>query len=336
MRVRRDIAWLLVLLGLFTAGLLRQFHAATYSAPRLPALVGGLPFALIVVVVLAGWRERRLGAVGGAADGIRLGSLTPLLLMLFVEKWASQSLFPSPIDFALRGIAPAEADARFRALSGVALLVVALALSFLSAPARSTLFRRIRLTAWPKAALGTFLVAAATFGLLYGLMAALSAAPRIALPALDATWAWTFFGQGVRAFAEEVYFRGLLLAELFRLLPRLGLHRGPGRRWVALGITALLFGLEHVTLSAGAWRLAVFTVSLGVLFGLLVLVTDDLHYAAGVHALINWVLLGAVPRLVDGAGHAMPGSGTWVGLILVFAFVLAFVVHGRRETRPGL
>ena len=209
-------------------------------------------------------------------------------------------------------------------------------LSFLSRPARATLLRWTRPSRWPRAALGTVLVGAATFGLLYGLTLALGAAPRIELPPLNATWAWVFLGQGVRAFAEEVYFRGLLLAELFRLAPRLGLARGPARRWAALSITALLFGLEHVTLTSGVLQLIVFTVSLGVLFGLLVLVTQNLHYAAGIHALINWVLLGAVPRLVDAGGRPMPASGSWVGLALVFAFVLAFLVHGRRGGSPGV
>jgi membrane protease YdiL (CAAX protease family) len=114
-------------------------------------------------------------------------------------------------------------------------------------------------------------------------------------------------------------------------MPRLGLSSRPARRWVAILASALLFGLEHASLSGDALRLAVFTVSLGVLFGLLVLVTENLHYAAGIHALINWVLLGAVPRLVDGTGRPMPPSGSWIGLILVFAFVLAFLVHGRRR-----
>src|SRR6185369_9508790 len=111
---------------------------------------------------------------------------------------------------------------------------------------------------------------------------------------------------------EEVYFRGLLLAELLRLMPRLGMRTAATRRWAAVTATALLFGLEHASLSGGALRLAVFTVSLGVLFGLLVLVTENLPYAAGIHALINWVLLGAVPSLVGPGGRPMPPSGSWI------------------------
>ena len=333
MRIRRDVAWLLILLGLFTAGLLRQFNVATLTSPFLPPAFGSLSFAILIVLALAGWRERRLGAVGG--PGIRLGSLTPLLLMLFVEKWAAHSLIPAVLEHALHGAPGPLADARMRALSGLALLALTFALSFLSSPARAALLRWTRLTRWPRAALGTLLAGAATFGLLYVLTAALGAVPRLSLPVLNEAWAWTFFGQGVRAFAEEVYFRGLVLAELLRLLPRLGLSSPPARRWVALLASALLFGLEHASLSGDALRLAVFTVSLGVLFGLLVLVTENLHYAAGIHALINWVLLGAVPRLVDASGRPMPSSGSWIGLILVFAFVLAFLVHGRRGARPA-
>ncbi|HEX5042217.1 MAG TPA: CPBP family glutamic-type intramembrane protease [Candidatus Polarisedimenticolaceae bacterium] len=329
MRLRRDIAWFLVLLGFFTAGLLRQFHVATLTSPLLPAAVGSLSFAILVLLVLVGWRERRLGPTGG--EGIRLGSLTPLLLMLFMEKWVAHALLPPLLAATVQGRSAAEADARIRALTGLALLLLAFALSFLSSPARATLHRWMRFARWPRALAGTALAFAATFILLYALTRLLGAVPHVDLPYKDARWAWTFFGQGVRALGEEVYFRGLLLAELLRLLPRLGLRSIPSRRWVAVGITALLFGLEHVSFGGGALRLTIFTVALGVLFGLLVLVTENLPYAAGIHALINWVLLGAVPRLIDHAGRPMPPSGSWIGLVLVFAFVLAFLVHGKRR-----
>lgn len=331
MRVRRDIAWLLVLLGFFTAGLLRQFNVATLASPLLPPAIGSLSFAILVVLGLVGWRERRLGAVGG--EGIRLGSLTPLLLMLFVEKWVAHALLPPLLSGMLQGKSPADADARMRALTGLALLVLAFALSFLSSPARATLLRWMRFSRWPRALAGTALAFAATFLFLYGLTRLLGAVPHVNLPQHGALWTWTFFGQGVRALGEEVYFRGLLLAELLRLLPRLGVRRLPARRWTAVGITALLFGLEHVSFGGGALRLTVFTVSLGVLFGLLVLVTENLPYAAGIHALINWMLLGAVPRLLDGAGRPLPPSGSWIGLVLVFAFVLVFLAHGKRRAR---
>lgn len=331
MRVRRDIAWFLVLLGFFTAGLLRQFHVATLTSPLLPPPVGSLSFAILVLLGLVGWRERRLGAVGG--DGIRLGSLTPLLLMLFVEKWVAHALLPPLLSGMLQGRSLADADARMRALSGFALLVLAFALSFLSSPARATLLRWMRPWCWPRAVAGTALAFAATFLLLFALTHLLGVVPHVELSHPGVPWAWTFFGQGVRALGEEVYFRGLLLAELLRLLPRLGVRRVAARRWTAVGITALLFGLEHVSFGGSALRLTVFTVSLGVLFGLLVLVTANLPYAAGIHALINWVLLGAVPRLLDGAGRPMPPSGSWIGLILVFAFVLVFLAYGKRRTR---
>ena len=329
MRIRRDIAWFLVLSALFTAGLLRQFNVATLSSPLLPPAVGSLSFAILVVLGLVGWRERRLGAVGG--EGIRLGSLTPLLLMLFAEKWVAHALLPPLMEGMLSGRSAAEADARLRALSGLALLVVTLALSFLSSPARASLFSWMRPSRWPRAAVGAALAFLATFALLYGLTRLLGGRVHVGLPALDSLWAWTFFGQGIRALGEEAYFRGLLLAELLRLMPRLGVRRPPARRWAAVGMTALLFGLEHASVAGGALRLAVFTVSLGLLFGLLVLVTESVPYAAGIHSLINWVLLGVVPRLLDPAGRPMPPSGTWICLILIFAFVLAFLVHGRRR-----
>src|SRR6185436_7015559 len=50
-------------------------------------------------------------------------------------------------------------------------------------------------------------------------------------------------GQAAIALAEEAYYRGLILGELLRLAPRLGLHAPALRRWVALGLTSLLFGM---------------------------------------------------------------------------------------------
>ena len=87
-----------------------------------------------------------------------------------------------------------------------------------------------------------------------------------------------------------------------RLAPRLGIRGAVFRRWVALSSTSLLFGLEHLTLGppwGDSLRQLVFVVSLGLLFGILVMVSTNLHFAGGVHAWINWLLLGATPVFVD-------------------------------------
>ena len=55
------------------------------------------------VILLVSAREWNRGAVPGS--GVRLGSLTPLLLMLLIEKWVSISVYP----WFFRVVAPAHA-----------------------------------------------------------------------------------------------------------------------------------------------------------------------------------------------------------------------------------
>ena len=80
MRIPLSLAWLLVLLTFFTAGLLRQFHGGTPHSPYVPPVVGSLLFAGIFFLLLVSAREWRSGAVPGA--GIRLGSIVPILLRM--------------------------------------------------------------------------------------------------------------------------------------------------------------------------------------------------------------------------------------------------------------
>ena len=75
-------------------------------------------------------------------------------------------------------------------------------------------------------------------------------------------------------------------------------------------------------------RQLIFAVSLGLLFGLLVMLSANLHYAAAIHAWINWLLLGAAPFYVDGAGQPALPAGTYIGVALILAFVQAYVTRG--------
>ena len=96
MRVSRPLAWTLILSTLLTAGLLRQFHDQTPRSPYVPPVVGSLLFVCVFFLLLVSAREWRLGATPGR--GVRLGSLTPLLLMLVMEKWLSPNLAYDPDD----------------------------------------------------------------------------------------------------------------------------------------------------------------------------------------------------------------------------------------------
>jgi hypothetical protein len=64
------------------------------------------------------------------------------------------------------------------------------------------------------------------------------------------------------------------------------------------------------------------------------MVSANLHLAAGVHAWINWLLLGAVPFFVDEGGQPALPAGTYIGLTLILTFGLVFLqqrVRGRRR-----
>jgi hypothetical protein len=331
LRVPLPLAWTLIAGTFFTAGLLRRFHELTPRAPFAPAAVGSLLFAAILFLLLVAAREWRLG--GSPGPGVRFGSLAPLLLMLLIEKWVSVSLY-NPIFGLFAPAAAAEPlqDAMFRAFAGAGLLATALLVAQLSRPAG----RRTWATCRPTTLLRGLGVAAAVVGLTYlllgGLAVGLGAGASFGRSPLDTLGAWVVGGQAARSFAEEVYYRGLLLWEMERLAPRLGAKSPAARRWTALIPVALLFGMEHVTIGAAAGvtlRQGIFTVALGVLLGMIVLTTRNVGLAWGLHAWINVLMLGPAPRLLDAQGHALLPSGTYVGVALALAFVAVWWLSRR-------
>jgi len=331
LRIPRWLAWLLIVMGLFTAGLLRQFHDLTPTSPFLAPAVGSLLFACVLFLFLVALRERQIGAAPG--PGIRLGSLTPLLLLLLLEKWFSSSFY-QPV-FVL--LAPPElgddaADAWFRALCGVGLLVIVAVGSRFSRPAWAWVRARISGTKC-LTGLGAAAAAIALAGaLLASLALAAGSGPALLPPAARGPLAVVLGGQALLALAEEVYYRGLLLGEILRLAPRLGVRALAARRWTALALSSALFGMEHFAFAAGteqAARQLVFALALGTLFGMIVFLTDNLWFAAALHAWINWLLLSAAPRLAFGPAKAAVPPGASVSLALIAAFIAAFLMQRR-------
>jgi membrane protease YdiL (CAAX protease family) len=201
----------------------------------------------------------------------------------------------------------------------------------------------VRPARWPAALAGFAIVVLGVYLVLGGLIAAFGSFPRLRWPSSSSLLAWILGGQALRAFSEEYYYRSLLLAETQRLAPRLGARGPAAARWAALIPTSMLFGLEHVALGPpweGPLRAAVFTLGVGLLFGILMLVTENLPFVAGMHAFVNWLVLGGLPRFVDETGRAALPAGTYVGVALALAFVLAFVVQrrgliGKRKASSG-
>jgi membrane protease YdiL (CAAX protease family) len=97
-----------------------------------------------------------------------------------------------------------------------------------------------------------------------------------------------------------------------------------------------MFGMEHLGVSAG-WddgpRRLVFALALGALLAMIVMLTRNIWFAASMHAWINWIMLGAVPRLAFGSGNVdlpMPAS---ISLAMIAAFVAAFFLQRRFAAR---
>jgi membrane protease YdiL (CAAX protease family) len=334
LRVPAPLAWQLLLLTFFTAGLLRQFHDRTPRSPYVPATVGSLLFAAIFFLLLVAAWEWRRGAVPG--HGIRLGSLTPIMLMLLIEKWISLTLYGPLFNWISPLTARAEMlDAQFIALAGGGLVMVCLLVCWFSAPAARKCWRRARPARWLTAIVATILVVSATYLLLGAAAWALGGSLKLKWPDPGPLFFWIIGGQLLLAFGEELYYRGLLLNEMERLAPRLGARSPVTRRWIALLATSALFGMEHLRLDPFSLeqvgRQMIFTVSFGLLLGLLIMVSTNIVFGAGIHAWINWLLLGAAPYFVDGAGEAALPAGTYIGLTMILAFAWSYLYQRLRR-----
>jgi len=325
-RIPTSLAWFLLGATFLTSAMLRQFHDRTPEAPHVSPIVGSALFAAIFLLLLVTARERRIGAVPG--KGVRLASLTPILLILLIEKWVSIGIYPVVFErICSPDLDAGFQDALFRAFAGISLIAICAVIGWVSLPTMRKTWRRARPSRWPAAAVAILIVIASGYIVLGGLSALLDGGLQIQLPAASSLLLWVIVGQSVLAFAEELYYRGLLLCEMERLAPRLGIRSAALRRWVALLSTSLLFGLEHLSLGppwGQALRELTFVISLGLLFGILVMISSNLHFVGGVHAWINWMLLGAAPYYVNAAGRDALPAGTYIGLTLILAFVLTY------------
>ena len=335
MRIPISLAWVLVIASFGTAAILRPFHDRTPVSPIVSPIIGSALFAAIFLLLLVTARERRIPASG--RSGILLGLITPLMLMLLIEKWFSLTLYPLAFfAFARRGLEPQLLDTVYRGFAGISLIFVCLIVGSLSGPTMHKVLRRSRPSRWPIAAFALVLVIGGCYVVLGGLNWLLGGGLRLTVPRASGMLFWILGGQAVLAFAEELYYRGILLSEVERLAPRLGLRRPEARRWCALILTSTLFGIEHLTLGP-PWgrplRELAFTISLGLMFGILVMASTNLHFVAGVHAWINWLLLGAAPYYADATGKPALPAGTYIGLTLLLAFVLTVAFRRWRSRR---
>ena len=103
-------------------------------------------------------------------------------------------------------------------------------------------------------------------------------------------WTWAALNLLTTCVSEEAFFRGLVQTELRRAL------HGPTAATVAIGISALLFGLAHV---AGGWRYAMLAALAGTGYGLVYERTSRLEMSILTHVTVNTVhfLLFTYPAL---------------------------------------
>lgn len=152
----------------------------------------------------------------------------------------------------------------------------------------------------------------------------------------------------VAAALEELIYRVLLLSGLAVVLARV-----PGGRWVAVLISAALFGAAHLDNPGASWVAAVGTGLGGVMYGVAFLGTRSVWLGFGLH--LGWNLAqgvlgfpisghvvagvfravpsGDVPVLLNGAAYG-PEAGI-PGMLARFVVIALVVVYLRRRWPQG-
>lgn len=327
----------LLFAALAASSLLRAFHAAT---PRLfPGPAGSVLGVAVLFFAAVHLRARRRGAdrlapPGDSTARLTIGKLTPLLLLLFTEKWITVTLLDHAYDWiGARLTDPRAADAVYRlwtalALAGVALAGVVLLRQVATRIARLLQPERVRF------ALITLAAAGAASAAALGSLAAVSGASRWSGPVAGGGLLLLIGGaQLVRGAVEEFYYRGLIQTAMVRLLAEAGLGEGRLARTLAIAAVALGFTIEHVD-PAAPWRRALpgllFVLAMGALLGLLLETSRNLYLVMLTHGAVNAVIVGLVPLPLAGDGGPLVSPGAVVMLLMVLAFFGVVLSHRRR------
>ncbi|MCZ6747125.1 MAG: hypothetical protein O7C74_07925, partial [Acidobacteria bacterium] len=225
MTVSRPVAWGLILVTLLGSSLIRQLHDYIPDWAPLPWPVRSPLYAfltLFFLILVASWSREGRARRHALGPHIRLGALAPLLIALTYEKVLSFTLYEALLDHAV-GIAfiRDHLDVWIHILIGLGMMLAVILLiplmnrvgfkNFLTgAQVRSGFYLH-------------FFALFLTYGLLSGLVMLLTGPGNglaIFFPMGTAAFL-LMVGQGVRAMAEEFYYRGLLQRELTGLMSRL-------------------------------------------------------------------------------------------------------------------
>lgn len=337
--ISRALAWVLLILTLVGSSLIRQLHEFIPDWTPLPWPIRSPLYAFLVILFLmaaAGTRRTSSPGTDAADHRIRIALLGPLLLAMVYEKVLSITLYEALLDHAIRiSWMRDRLDAWVHLVIGAGMTLAV----FLLVP----VMRGVKLADFVQAARlrsGIYLqmiALIATYGALSALANLLSG-PEQRVTLLFATSAPVVVmlcGQGLRAMAEEFYYRGLLQRELSSLMRALGFRSQRSGQAVAIALISLGFGLEHfrfgVPLAEGYKGFA-YAMAVGFLFGYLLVVTGNVFFCGLVHATNNFVSAGIMPRLgtTDRLFVLNPDTFLYVYLVIVFVlvFLLCAVPHG--------
>ena len=343
MAVSRRLAWAILLAAILTAGLLRQFHSAIPTSPFLPAPIGSLLFFLLVILFLVfarGWgRRQEVPYAGKGLSQVNFLAMLPLLIALMLEKWVSITIY-GPLWGAVNGTR-LRADlynVLYLLESAVGLLVVSVALLPLFTRLWPLLRKFLRPRRIPFAAASIAFAQLVLYGGLWAFFR-IAGGGGIHLR-------WLGFGrftgllllaQGLIAFAEELYYRGILQTELAFLLPALGVKRQRPRLAIAAGLISIAFALEHFAGSSGSVSDAqrmVFTLTCSLLLGVLLILADNLWLCTGCHFVLDILVLPSgrlTPsglQFVDSAGRTLLDPSLYVCVFFSLIFVCTYARTG--------
>ena len=337
--ISRGLAWALLLLTLVGSSLIRQLHEFIPQWTPLPWPIRSPLYAFLVILFLmvAASTRRPSTARTDRDDGrIRIALLSPLLVAMIYEKVLSVTLYEALLDHTIRvSWMRDHLDGWVHIVIGAGMIMAVLLLV--------PLMRGVKLVDFVQPARlrsGMYLqmiALIATYGVLAGLANLLNGPEQhvtlifaTSLPAV-----LLICGQGLRAMAEEFYYRGLLQREFSTLTRALGFRSPRSGQAVAIALISFGFGIEHFRFGAPlveSYRGFAYAMALGFLFGYLLVVTGNVFFCGLVHATNNFVGAGVMPRLgtVDRLFVLNPDTFLYVYLVIVFVliFVLCAVPRG--------
>jgi len=325
----------MILVTLLGSSLIRQLHDYIPDWTPLPWPVRSPLYALLTLfflILVASWSRDSQARQRPLVGRIRLGALAPLLIALVYEKILSLTLYEALLDHALHFESIRNhLDVWIHVIIGLGMMVAVLLLIPLM---NRVGFKNFLTLAQVRS--GIYLQVFA-LTLAYSILAFLAVVlsrdgekPTLLFP-VGAGVLLLIIGQGVRAMAEEFYYRGLLQRELSGLMSRLGVRDLRSGQAVAIGLIALGFGMEHFRFGAPlaeSYQGFAYALAVGFLFGYLLVITGNVFFCGLVHATNNYVTAKVLPYLGTPDGSLLVPTETILYLYLVAVFLLVFLANG--------